>query len=95
MKYAFSTLGLPGAPLARSAALAAAHGFHGLEVRAHPEEPLHPAGTAAERAAARRTLTAAGSAVLGVAGDTPRGPRRTPCAPGPLWRDAENEIVVL
>ncbi|GGQ08209.1 MULTISPECIES: sugar phosphate isomerase/epimerase family protein [Streptomyces] len=70
MKYAFSTLGLPGAPLARSASLAAAHGFDGLEIRAHPEEPLHPGSTAAERASARRTLTAAGVAVLGVAGYT-------------------------
>lgn len=68
MKYAFSTLGLPGTPLDRSAALAAAHGFDGLELRAHPEEPLHPASPAADRAAGRRTLTAAGVAVLGVAG---------------------------
>ncbi|MGR4878506.1 sugar phosphate isomerase/epimerase family protein [Streptomyces sp. LARHCF249] len=68
MKYAFSTLGLPGTPLGRSAALAAAHGFDGLELRAHPEEPLHPDSPAAERAAGRRTLTAAGVAVLAVAG---------------------------
>ncbi|MFD9099955.1 beta-galactosidase family protein [Streptomyces virginiae] len=27
--------------------------------------------------------------------DTPRGPQRTLYAPGPLWRDGENEIVVL
>ncbi|MFG2981962.1 sugar phosphate isomerase/epimerase family protein [Streptomyces sp. NPDC048258] len=68
MKYAFSTLGLPGTPLERSAALAAAHGFDGLELRAHPEEPLHADSPAAERAAGLRTLTAAGVAVLGVAG---------------------------
>ncbi|MGW0363716.1 sugar phosphate isomerase/epimerase family protein [Streptomyces sp. NPDC002990] len=68
MKYAFSTLGLPGTPLDRSAGLAAEHGFDGLEVRAHPEEPLHPDSSAAVRAAGLRTLTAAGVAVLGVAG---------------------------
>ncbi|MET9319213.1 sugar phosphate isomerase/epimerase family protein [Streptomyces sp. NPDC003038] len=68
MRYAFSTLGLPGSPLDRSAGLAAAHGFDGLELRAHPEEPLHPDSPAAERAAGLRTLTAAGVAVLGVAG---------------------------
>ncbi|AWZ06637.1 hypothetical protein [Streptomyces sp. ICC4] len=27
--------------------------------------------------------------------DTPRGPQRTLYAPGPLWRDGANEIVVL
>ncbi|MCX5010119.1 sugar phosphate isomerase/epimerase [Streptomyces sp. NBC_00555] len=68
MKYAISTLGLPGTPLERSAALAADHGYDGLELRAHPEEPLHPGSPAAERAAGRRTLTAAGVAVLGIAG---------------------------
>ncbi|MFB6809543.1 sugar phosphate isomerase/epimerase family protein [Streptomyces sp. NPDC056387] len=68
MKYAFSTLGLPGAPLHRSAALAAAHGYDGLELRAHPEEPLHPGTPPADRAAGLRTLKAAGVAVLGVAG---------------------------
>ncbi|MFE1412714.1 sugar phosphate isomerase/epimerase family protein [Streptomyces sp. NPDC058746] len=68
MQYAFSTLGLPGAPLGRSAALAAEHGFDGLELRAHPEEPLHPAAPAAEREAARRTLAAAGVTALGIAG---------------------------
>lgn len=68
MKYAFSTLGLPGAPIERSAALAASHGFDGLELRAHAEEPLHQDSPAGERAAALRILAAAGVAVLGVAG---------------------------
>ncbi|MEU9235666.1 sugar phosphate isomerase/epimerase family protein [Streptomyces subrutilus] len=68
MKYAFSTLGLPGSPLDRSAALAAAHGYDGLELRAHPEEPLHPGSPPAERAAGLRTLAAAGISVLGIAG---------------------------
>ncbi|MEU7729149.1 TIM barrel protein, partial [Streptomyces sp. NPDC040724] len=68
MKYAFSTLGLPGVTLDRSAALAASHGFDGLELRAHPEEPLHPDSPAAERTAGLRTLTAAGVPVLAVAG---------------------------
>ncbi|MFG2987950.1 sugar phosphate isomerase/epimerase family protein [Streptomyces sp. NPDC048257] len=68
MKYAFSTLGLPGAPLDHCAALAASHGFDGLELRAHPGEPLHSDSPAAERAAARRTLAASGIAVLAVAG---------------------------
>ncbi|MGW5850225.1 sugar phosphate isomerase/epimerase family protein [Streptomyces sp. NPDC055254] len=68
MRYAFSTLGLPGTPLGRSVALAAEHGFAGLELRAHPEEPLHPDSAAADRAAGLRVFTAAGVTVLGVAG---------------------------
>ncbi|RKT02708.1 sugar phosphate isomerase/epimerase [Streptomyces sp. 3211.6] len=70
MRYAFSTLGLPGTPLARSAALAAGHGYDGLELRAHPEEPLHPQSPPGDRAAGLRTLTRAGVRVLGVAGYT-------------------------
>ncbi|MGW6947037.1 sugar phosphate isomerase/epimerase family protein [Streptomyces xanthophaeus] len=68
MRYAFSTLGLPGLPLARSAALAEAHGFDGLELRAHPEECLHPGSPPAERAAALKTLNVAGVTALAVAG---------------------------
>ncbi|MFB6516602.1 sugar phosphate isomerase/epimerase family protein [Streptomyces sp. NPDC056401] len=68
MRYAFSTLGLPGTPLERSAELAATHGYQGLELRAHPEEPLHPASSAGDRAKGLRTLTSAGVTVLGVAG---------------------------
>lgn len=68
MRYAFSTLGLPGTPLDRSAGLAAAHGYDGLELRAHPEEPLHPGSSAADRAAGLRTLTGEGVRALGIAG---------------------------
>ncbi|MFJ1864636.1 sugar phosphate isomerase/epimerase family protein [Streptomyces sp. NPDC088097] len=68
MRYAFSTLGLPGAPLARSAGLAAEHGYDGLELRAHPEEPLHPGSSVGERTAGLREVTGAGVRVLGVAG---------------------------
>lgn len=68
MKYAFSTLGLPGTPLERSADLAATHGYEGLELRAHPEEPLHPDSPAGDRAAGLRTLTSAGVTALGIAG---------------------------
>lgn len=68
MKYAVSTLGLPGAPLAEAAALAAEHGFDALELRAHPEEPLHPASSSSDRSAGRRALTSTGVGVLGIAG---------------------------
>ncbi|MEU9027291.1 sugar phosphate isomerase/epimerase family protein [Streptomyces sp. NPDC048383] len=68
MKYAFSTLGLPGTPLVRSAALAAEHRYDGLELRAHPEEPLHAGSSRGDRAAGLRAVTAADVRVLGVAG---------------------------
>ncbi|MFF7077973.1 sugar phosphate isomerase/epimerase family protein [Streptomyces lavendulae] len=68
MKYAFSTLGVPGTSLARSARLAAEHGYDGLELRAHSEEPLHPGSPHADRAAGLRAVTGAGVSVLAVAG---------------------------
>ncbi|MFD8983516.1 sugar phosphate isomerase/epimerase family protein [Streptomyces sp. NPDC059564] len=68
MRYAFSTLGLPGGALARSASLAAEHGYDGLELRAHPEEPLHPGSPHGDRVAGLRTVTGAGVSVLAVAG---------------------------
>ncbi|MDJ0379945.1 sugar phosphate isomerase/epimerase family protein [Streptomyces sp. G-G2] len=68
MRYAFSTLGLPGATLAEAAALAATHGYDAVELRAHPEEPVHPGIPAGDRAAAVRTFTAAGVGILAVAG---------------------------
>ncbi|MBW5486383.1 sugar phosphate isomerase/epimerase family protein [Streptomyces bambusae] len=67
MKYAFSTLGVPGRSVAETAGLAAVHGFDGVELRAHPEEPLHPGTRSADRAAAVRAFDAAGVAVLSVA----------------------------
>ncbi|CAM5448871.1 Sugar phosphate isomerase/epimerase OS=Streptomyces griseomycini OX=66895 GN=FHS37_005045 PE=4 SV=1 [Streptomyces griseomycini] len=68
MKLAFSTLGVPGLPLADVLRLATEHGYHGVELRAHPEEPVHPGLTPAERADAAAAFEAAGVEVLGVAG---------------------------
>ncbi|MGV9451248.1 sugar phosphate isomerase/epimerase family protein [Streptomyces sp. NPDC003635] len=68
MKLAFSTLGVPGLPLADVARLASAHGYHGVELRAHPEEPVHTGLGAAERAAAAAEFKAANLEVLGIAG---------------------------
>ncbi|NED82449.1 sugar phosphate isomerase/epimerase, partial [Streptomyces sp. SID11233] len=51
MKLAFSTLGVPGLPIPEVVRLAATHGYHGVELRAHPEEPLALTSTAPERAA--------------------------------------------
>ena len=41
MKLAFSTLGVPGLPLPDVLRLATTHGYHGVELRTHPEEPVH------------------------------------------------------
>ncbi|AXL88762.1 xylose isomerase [Streptomyces sp. CB09001] len=68
MKLAFSTLGVPGLPLADVLGLATAHGYHGVELRAHPEEPVHPGLGPDERAAVAAEFGAAGVEPLGLAG---------------------------
>ncbi|TDT40895.1 sugar phosphate isomerase/epimerase [Streptomyces sp. BK208] len=68
MKLAFSTLGVPGLPLADVLGLATAHGYHGVELRAHPEEPVHPGLGPDERAAVAAEFKAAAVEPLGVAG---------------------------
>ncbi|WP_432133134.1 sugar phosphate isomerase/epimerase family protein [Streptomyces sp. bgisy154] len=76
MKFAFSTLGLPGLPLPEVLRLAVAHGYHGVELRAHPEEPVHPGLDAGERAAVAGLFASAGVQVLGLTGYA------RVCAPG-------------
>ncbi|TQE20087.1 sugar phosphate isomerase/epimerase family protein [Streptomyces ipomoeae] len=68
MKLAFSTLGVPGLPIADVVRLAVAHGYHGVELRAHPEEPVHPGIDAAERADVAAEFKAVGVEILGLAG---------------------------
>ncbi|MFI5871851.1 sugar phosphate isomerase/epimerase family protein [Streptomyces sp. NPDC051445] len=68
MKLAFSTLGVPGLPLPEVLRLAVAHGYHGVELRAHPEEPVHPGLGPDERAEAAARFKAAGVEILGLAG---------------------------
>lgn len=68
MKLAFSTLGVPGLPVTDVLELATAHGYHGVELRAHPEEPVHPGLSPAERAGVYAAFKAAGVEVLSAAG---------------------------
>lgn len=68
MKLAFSTLGVPGMPLHDVARLARTYGYDGVEVRAHPEEPVHPGISPAQRAAAAVGFAEAGVEILAVAG---------------------------
>ncbi|MFI7098577.1 sugar phosphate isomerase/epimerase family protein [Streptomyces sp. NPDC050161] len=68
VRYAFSTLGVPGMPVPEVLRLAVDTGYQGVELRAHPEEPVHPGTRAAERAAVRGQFADAGVTVLAVAG---------------------------
>lgn len=67
-RFAFSTLGVPGMPAAEVAVLAADTGYQGVEVRAHPEEPVHPGIGRRDRAAVARAFERAGVGVLAVCG---------------------------
>lgn len=68
MKFAFSTLGVPGLPIPEVVALASRTGYQGVELRAHPEEPVHPGIDAGERAAVVDEFKRGGIEILGVAG---------------------------
>lgn len=68
MRFAFSTVGVPGAAISDVVRLAAEHGFHGVELCAHPEEPVHPGLTLLDRADVVEEFDAAGIDILGVAG---------------------------
>ncbi|WP_199835929.1 sugar phosphate isomerase/epimerase [Streptomyces sp. TP-A0356] len=70
MKLAFSTLGVPGLPITDVVRLAATHGYHGVELRAHPEEPVHPGIDRAERTDVAAEFKAGGIEILGLAGYT-------------------------
>ncbi|GAA3012238.1 MULTISPECIES: sugar phosphate isomerase/epimerase family protein [unclassified Kitasatospora] len=67
MPLAYSTLGVPGLPLAEAARLGADHGWDGLELRCAEGESVHPAMTPGERRAAARTLRAHGLTPLALA----------------------------
>ncbi|MFD3516151.1 sugar phosphate isomerase/epimerase family protein [Streptomyces sp. NPDC058657] len=68
MKLAFSTLGVPGMPMSDVAALAVGAGYRGVELRAHPEEPVHPGIGEKERAEVVAVFADAGVEILAVAG---------------------------
>ncbi|AZM62172.1 MULTISPECIES: sugar phosphate isomerase/epimerase family protein [unclassified Streptomyces] len=68
MKFAFSTLGVPGLALGDVVGLATAHGYHGVELRAHAEEPVHADLTPAQRADVAAEFKEAGVEILGLAG---------------------------
>ncbi|GHD06922.1 sugar phosphate isomerase/epimerase family protein [Zhihengliuella salsuginis] len=67
-KLAVSTLGMPGRPLAESAATAASYGCAGLEIRVHPDEELNLDSPAPARDRARATIADAGLEIACLAG---------------------------
>ncbi|WP_069742574.1 sugar phosphate isomerase/epimerase [Streptomyces sp. EN23] len=68
MKLAFSTLGVPGTPVAEVVRLAAENGYQGVELRVHPEEPVHLGLSALERADVVEAFKAGGVEILALAG---------------------------
>ena len=68
MRFAFSTLGVPAVAVSDVARLATENGFEGVEVRTHPEEPVHVGLSQAERADVVRTFEDAGVRLLCLAG---------------------------
>ncbi|MCT2591052.1 sugar phosphate isomerase/epimerase [Streptomyces sp. N2-109] len=68
MRLAFSTLGVPGLPISEVVRLAADTGFHGVELRAHPEEPVHPGLSLTKRVEVVEQFKAAGIEILALAG---------------------------
>jgi sugar phosphate isomerase/epimerase len=76
-RFAVSTLGMPGVPVAVAAEVAATHGCHGLELRAHPDEVVHTGLSERKTAQVRALIEAVGLEVACVAGYA------KVCAPGP------------
>lgn len=67
MKLAFSTLGVPALPVEQVVRLASEHGYHGVELRASEEGPVHTGLSAGERARVAEQFGKAGVEILTVA----------------------------
>lgn len=67
VKFAFSTLGVPGLSVPDVVRLATEHGYHGVELRAGHDEPAHIGLTERERVHIAEDFRRSGVAVLAVA----------------------------
>ncbi|WNI15617.1 sugar phosphate isomerase/epimerase family protein [Actinacidiphila sp. ITFR-21] len=67
MRFAFSTLGVPTLPVDEVVRLASEYGYHGVELRASDEGPVHTGLTAGERSRVARQFAKAGVEILTVA----------------------------
>ena len=81
-RIAFSTLAFPDATLARAVALGSSWGYAGVELRLVDGELIDPSMPAADRAAVRRTTSAAGLPIVAVDSSI----RLTDDQPGPELR---------
>ena len=81
-RIAFSTLAFPDTPLARAVALGSSWGYTGVELRLIDGELIDPAMPPADRAAVRRTASAAGLPIVAVDSSI----RLTDDDPGPELR---------
>ncbi|NJQ02562.1 sugar phosphate isomerase/epimerase family protein [Streptomyces zingiberis] len=70
MQLAFSTLGVPGMEIPEVVRLATEGGFHGVELRVHGDEPVHPGVGGEVRKETARRFQDAGLRVLSAAGYT-------------------------
>ncbi|MEV7089696.1 sugar phosphate isomerase/epimerase family protein [Streptomyces sp. NPDC093085] len=68
MKFAFSTLGIPGLPIRDVVTLASEARFDGVELRTHPEEPVHRGMGRRDRALVVEEFERAGIEIVGLAG---------------------------
>ncbi|WP_329132176.1 sugar phosphate isomerase/epimerase [Streptomyces sp. NBC_01476] len=68
MRLAFSTLGVPALSVDQVVRLASEHGYHGVELRASEEGPVHTGLSAGERARVAGQFAKAGVEILTVAG---------------------------
>jgi sugar phosphate isomerase/epimerase len=85
MRLAFSTLGVPTLPVDEVVRLAADHGYHGVELRASEEGPVHTGLSAAERAGVAKRFAAAGIGIVTVAAYAQVA---APGADGPVLEEA-------
>jgi sugar phosphate isomerase/epimerase len=67
MRLAFSTLGVPALPVEQVVRLASEHGYHGVELRASNEGPVHTGLSAGERSRVVEQFAEAGVEILTVA----------------------------
>jgi sugar phosphate isomerase/epimerase len=67
MRFAFSTLGVPALPVDQVVRLASEYGYHGVELRASDEGPVHTGLSAGERARVTEQFAKAGVEILTVA----------------------------
>lgn len=91
MRLAFSTLGVPAMAIDQVVQLAADHGYHGVELRASDEGPVHTGLSSSERAEVAREFGKAGVEVLTVAAYAKVA---APCDDGPVLEEIDAALTL-